>query len=168
MQALSTYQPTACHAPDTENNMTADTQSIHHDQSRDTTGEPITMSQEYLYKHNIGTTRAVNAELFKLSLSEPLPFYVKTNVELYKMLCNTSKSYQHLVTRVVHSVISQHIWLRKARESLEKKKNPDKTFVGLGDITFRVKIQMAFNWIMRNSQESFSPCLLYTSPSPRD
>ena len=31
------------------------------------TGEPVTMSQEHLYRQNIGVTKALNAGLFEIS-----------------------------------------------------------------------------------------------------
>ena len=141
MQARSAYASTACDSPDTEHNGTPDLQSTQYAPNMDNTGELVTMSQEYLYKHNIGVTRALNANLFKISVSEPPPLHIKTNIELYKQLCNTSKSYQHLITRVANSVVSQHIWLRKARDALKRKKYPDKVFEALGEITFQAKIQ---------------------------
>ena len=127
----------------------------------------------------MGVSKTVNAELFEVSLPESLPFPILTSTDLYDSLCQKSKSYQHLLTQVVHLVITPQLWLHRARDTITIKNSNNRDNIKvLGEISFKTKIQLAFYYLIKNSQELHPPpqldaghdiiCLLYTSPSPRD
>ena len=68
-----------------------------------------------------------------------------------------SKSYQHLLTQVVHLIVAPQIWLRRARDAIKIKNNPKGDIDTLGEISFETKIHMAYLWVIKNSKELYSP-----------
>ena len=70
--------------------------------TEETLTEAVTLSQSYLFRQGVGVTKCINSGLFELGILDKIPFPVPSYTILYELLCDQSKSFQDLMTKMWH------------------------------------------------------------------